>query len=328
MKKELADNGSNGPEENPEGSEERAQLEEQVFADYIRGKVSGELRADVNMTFGDNGAVIPKTIVKKIITKVYDICPILEKATRYNIKGQIAIPYYPTDDAKDNEVAYANEFEELTSSSGKFDTIILSGYLAGTLAKISQSLINNSEFDIVSFVINHIAEKVARWIEKELLCGTTGKIEGLSKIKTGVTTATATDITADELIELQGSIKDALQKNAIWIMSSKTRTALRKLKDKNGRYLLQDDITSDFGTTLLGKPIHVSDNMPEIAAGKKVIFYGDFSGLAVKFTEEMQLQVLREKYATQHAVGIVGWMELDSKIENEQKMKALAMKTA
>jgi HK97 family phage major capsid protein len=327
MKEEMAN--QNDPDDqgaDPDG-ETRAQQEEQVFADYIRGKVPGELRADVNMTFGDNGAVIPKSIVKKIITKVYDICPILEKATRYNVKGQIAIPCYPAD-VNDNEVAYANEFEELAAKSGKFDSITLSGFLAGTLAKISQSLINNSEFDIVSFVINHIAEKVALWIEKELLLGTSGKIEGLSKIETGITTESATEITTDELIELQGSIKDVLQKNAIWIMSQKTRTALRKLKDKNGRYLLQDDITAPFGNTLLGKPIYVSDNMPDIAAGKKAIYYGDFSGLAVKFAEEMQLQVLREKYATQHAVGIVGWMELDSKIEDKQKMKALVMKTA
>ena len=327
MKEEMVNqNDPDDPGAGPDG-ETRAQQEEQVFADYIRGKVSGELRADVNMTFGDNGAVIPKSIVKKIITKVYDICPILEKATRYNVKGQIAIPCYPAD-ANDNEVAYANEFEELAAKSGKFDSITLSGFLAGTLAKISQSLINNSEFDIVSFVINHIAEKVALWIEKELLLGTSGKIEGLSKIETGITTASATEITTDELIELQGSIKDVLQKNAIWIMSQKTRTTLRKLKDKNGRYLLQDDITAPFGNTLLGKPIYVSDNMPDIAAGKKAIYYGDFSGLAVKLAEEMQLQVLREKYATQHAVGIVGWMELDSKIEDKQKMKALVMKTA
>ena len=327
MKEEMAN--QNDPDDqgaDPDG-ETRAQQEEQVFADYIRGKVPGELRADVNMTFGDNGAVIPKSIVKKIITKVYDICPILEKATRYNVKGQIAIPCYPAD-VNDNEVSYANEFEELAAKSGKFDSITLSGFLAGTLAKISQSLINNSEFDIVSFVINHIAEKVALWIEKELLLGTSGKIEGLSKIETGITTESATEITTDELIELQGSIKDVLQKNAIWIMSQKTRTALRKLKDKNGRYLLQDDITAPFGNTLLGKPIYVSDNMPDIAAGKKAIYYGDFSGLAVKLAEEMQLQVLREKYATQHAVGIVGWMELDSKIEDKQKMKALVMKAA
>ena len=49
------------------------------------------------------------------------------------------------------------------------------------------------------------------------------------------------------------------------------------------------------------------------------------SGLSVKITEEMEVQVLREKYATQHAVGIVAWMEFDSKVENEQKLAVLKM---
>ena len=83
--------------------------------------------------------------------------------------------------------------------------------------------------------------------------------------------------------------------------------------------------TSAFGNVLLGKPIYVSDNMDDIEAGKMVIYYGDMSGLAVKITEEMEVQVLREKYATQHAVGVVAWMELDAKIENDQKLAALKM---
>ena len=132
-------------------------------------------------------------------------------------------------------------------------------------------------------------------------------------------------ITADELIDLQSMVKDAFQQDAIWVMSSKTRTAIRKLKDQNGRYLLQDDATSAFGNTLLGKPVHVSDNMKDMTASTTAIYYGDMSGLAVKITEEMEVQVLREKYATQHAVGVVAWMEFDSKVENEQKIAVLKM---
>ena len=111
-------------------------------------------------------------------------------------------------------------------------------------------------------------------------------------------------------------------------MSPKTRTAIRKLKDSNGRYLLQDDVTAPFGKSLLGKPVYVSDNMPDIAAGKRAIYYGDMSGLAVKISEDLEIQVLREKYATQHAIGVVGWMEIDSKVENAQKIAVLIMKAA
>lgn len=329
MKERLAETNKGKEEviEKAEGEEgeQRAQEEEKAFAEYLRGAVNGELRADTNMTLTDNGAVIPETIANRIIEKVYDICPILEKATKYNVKGNLTIPHYPVD-ANDIEMAYAEEFKDLESDVGKFGNITLKGFLAGALTKVSRSLINNSQFDIVSFVVDHMAFTYARWAEEELLNGTEDKIEGLSGVTQGVTAASATAVTADELIDLQDSVKDAFQQGAIWIMSNKTRTAIRKLKDGNGRYLLQDDIAAPFGKVLLGKPVYVSDNMPEMAASARAIYYGDMSGLAVKMTEEFEIQVLREHFATQHAVGVVGWTEMDAKVENEQKISVLTMK--
>lgn len=331
MKERLSET-SRGKEEvvdkaEGEEGEQRAQEEEKMFAEYLRGVANGELRADTNMTLTDNGAVIPETIANRIIEKVYDICPILEKATKYNVKGNLTIPYYPVD-ANNIEMAYAEEFKELESDVGKFGNITLKGFLAGALTKVSRSLINNSQFDIVSFVVDHMAFTYARWAEKELLNGTEDKIEGLSGVDQGVTATSQTKVTADELIDLQDSIKDAFQQGAIWVMSSKTRTAIRKLKDGNGRYLLQDDISAPFGKTLLGKPVYASDNMPEMAASARAIYYGDMSGLAVKMTEEFEIQVLREHFAIQHAVGVVGWTEMDAKVENEQKIAVLTMAAA
>jgi HK97 family phage major capsid protein len=65
--------------------------------------------------------------------------------------------------------------------------------------------------------------------------------------------------------------------------------------------------------------------MPEMAANNTAIYYGDMSGLATKWVEEMNIEVLREKYATQHAIGVVGWLEFDSKVENAQKIAKLVM---
>lgn len=307
-----------------DAAEQRAESERKSFENYLRGAVMGEVRADTNMTLTDNGAVIPTTIAKKIVEKIYDISPILERSTKYNVKGNLTIPFYPAD-SNDVEMAYATEFTDLTADTGKFGSIELKGFLAGALVKISRSLMNNSQFDIVGFVIDHMALVAARWIEGELLKGTDDKIEGLSSVTQGVTAAAATAVTADELIQLQDSVKDAFQGKAIWIMSNATRTAIRLLKDNEGRYLLNDDVSSPFGRTLLGKPVYVSDNMPDMAASAKPIYYGDMSGLAVKITEEFEVQVLREHYATQHAVGVVGWTEMDAKVENEQKISALTM---
>ena len=249
--------------------EQRALDERQAFENYIRGRVVNERAGELTKT--DNGAVIPTTIANQIIKKVYDICPILEQSTKYNVKGNLQIPYYDESESK-LTVAYQDEFKALTSSNGKFASITLTGFLAGALSKISVSLVNNAQFDIVNFVVNEMADAIKRFIEHELLIGTSKKVEGLSTLTNKVETATATAITSDEIIDLHDAIKDDFQNGAIWIMSSKTRTALRKLKDAEGRYLLNDDISSPFGTTLLGKPVYCSDNMPEIGAGNTAIY--------------------------------------------------------
>jgi len=306
-------------------AEERAVAEERAFENYIRGIV--EERTDVNLTVVDNGAVIPSSIANKIIQKVYNISPIYQLATRYNVGGTLNIPYYDESTLQSITMAYATEFTDLESTSGKFASIELKGFLAGVLTKISKSLINNSQFDIVSFVVNKMAESISRWIEKELLNGTDNKIAGLSTVTQEITTASATVITADELIDLQEAIPDAYQAGAIWIMNKATRTAIRKLKDNTSNYILNKDATARWGYTLFGKDVYVSDNMPGMEAGKTAIYYGDMSGLAVKLSEEMNIEILREKFATQHAVGVVGWLEMDSKVENAQKIAKLVMGT-
>ena len=309
-------------EEKKKDEDSKEQLEERAFEAYVRGEVLQE-RADVNLTPGDNGAVIPSSIAGKIIKKVHDICPIYQLATKYNVGGTLSIPYYDETDGNIT-MAYATEFTDLESTSGKFKSIELKGFLAGALSKISKSLINNSQFAIVPFVVNEMAASISRWIENELLNGTTDKIEGLSKVS-GITAKSSTAVTADELIDVQEEIPDVFQANAIWIMNKKTRTAIRKLKDNDGNYILNKDATSRWGYTLFGKDVYTSENMPEMAAGNRAILYGDMSGLAVKISETMNIEVLREKYATQHAIGVVAWMELDSKVENSQKITGLTM---
>lgn len=318
----------NKPEPNPDDepdANKRALDEEKAFADYIRGIVING-RA-TNLTEGDNGAVIPKTIAKKIVETVYDICPVLEKSDRYNVKGTLSIPYYD-ESTSQITTAWATEFTALTSTSGKFQSIDLKDYLAGALTKVSRSLINNSDFDIVSFVVRKMAESIARFVENVILNGGgsgNSNVKGLTTAPVGVTAAAQTAITADEVIKLKDSIKDVFQTNAFFVMNSKTRTALRLLKDNDGRYMLQDDINSEFGSTLLGKDVYVSDNMPEMASGKTAIYYGDFSCLATKFTEDMNIQILRELFAAEHAVGVVGWIDFDTAVENAQGIAALKM---
>lgn len=317
--------------------------ERRAFENYIRGfKVRDDDPTPVedtpqnlgptpydplNPAAGAGGKLIPTTILKYIIRKIYDICPILERSQKFNVKGKLDIPKYPAD--SDNiTVAYQEEFSPLVSKSGSFNTVTLEGFLAGCLTKVSRSLINNVQFDIVGFVVNEMAYCISRWIEGELLKGTSQKVEGLSGLTNGLTSASPTAITADEVVKLHDKIKDRFQQNAIWIMSPSTRTALRLLTSSTGYYLLNDDISTPFGTSLLGKPVYVSDNMPDIAAGAIPIYYGDMNGLATKFNENINIEVLRERYADEHAYGVVGWFEFDAKVIDEQQIAKLTMASA
>lgn len=322
---EIALNGGDKVEKTEETitTDTTEKKEIRAFENYLRGNVLHQ-RDDVNLTKGANGAVIPTTIANRIIKKVYDISPILQRSQKYNVKGNLDLPYYDTTTNTIN-VAYQTEFVDLESSVGEFKSIQLTGYLAGALVKISRSLMNNSQFDIVGFVVDEMAYAISRFIEGELLNGTSGSVTGLSGLTNTLTAAATTAITADELIQLQGQVKDIYQSNAVWIMAPATRTALRQLKDDVGRYLLQDDITAPFGHTLLGKPVYVSDNAKGMTAGNTAIIYGDLTGLATKFSEELNIQVLRERFATQHADAVVGWFEFDSKVQDAQKIAALVM---
>lgn len=313
----------------PTAAEERAAAEESAFVDYVLGRAP-ELRAgEQNLTMANNGAIIPTSIADRIVTAVRDRCPILSGATIYRVNGTLKVPVWgKANTTHDIAVGYQTEFTELTADSGKFTSVDLNGYLAGALTLIGNSVENNSVFNVTDFIINQMAEEIALFLEKELLNGTSGKATGALSTPTAVTAASATAITADELIELQAQVKQVYQANACWTMAPETFTSLKKLKDSNGRYLLQDDVTGEFPYRLLGKPVYLSDNMPKLAAGASAVLYGDYSGLSVNLREDISIQVLREKYATQHAIGVVAWFEFDSKVTDSQKLAVLKMKAS
>lgn len=302
------------------------------FAGYIRA-VAGKVQNDATqLTKGDNGAVIPKTIVQKIIEKVENICPIYQLSTKYPIGGTISIP--KEDESSDAiTVAYATEFTDLVSHSSKMGSIELSGFLYGALTKISKSLLKNSDFKLTEYVINKMSKKIAKFLEGELLNGTTNKVSGVigsyDSTNMKVTLAKKSSVTADELIDIQELVPDVYATDAIWVMAKETRKAIRKLKDGQGNYLLEKDSTARWNYKLMGNDVYCTDNLKALGtASKPVIMFGDFSGLAVKESEQAEIQILNELYAAQHAIGVVAWGEIDAKVEDTQKIAVAVSGTA
>lgn len=300
-----------------EADEKVEDVEARAFETLIR-----ENRATGEMKLGENGAVIPTTIANRILDTVKQIAPLYNLATKFNVKGKLDFPV-----AKEAiTTAYSEEFTALASSNVGFEKRTLDGFLVGALSKVSVSLINNSQFDIVNYVINKVAESIALFLEKEIISGAgTNKMTGvLTETKLVKTVETANDVpTADEFIAVQVEVPQAYQAGCAWLVSNKTLLAMRQMKDENGRYFLQNDLTNGFGYTFLGKPVMVSDQMTD-----NNVVYGDFSGYFINIHENASIKVLNEKYADEHAVGVVAWLEVDGKVMEEGKLVKTAKKTS
>ena len=304
-------------------------VEERAFVNYIKKQCGMfvETRAgEQNFDMTNNGAVIPTTIANRVISEVKEMCPILQGATIFNVKGTLKVPVYgKANTTHDITVAYQSEFTDITADAGAFTSVDLTGFLAGALTLIGKSVINNSEINIASFIITEMAKKIALFIEKELLVGTNNYATGALATTTTLNAESTSAINADKLIELQAKIPSAYQKNANWTMHPSTFTAIRKLKYGTGEYIIEPDFTGVTPYRLLGKPVYLSDNMPVIDSAAKAILYGDYSGLGVNIRENISIQVLLEKYATQHAIGVVSWFEFDSDVIDHQKLATLVM---
>lgn len=296
--------------------EQRA-LDEQNFLTFIK-----EQRA---LDVGSNGGIIPTSIANRIIEQVKELSPIYAMATVYNVGGDLVFPSYD-ETTSSISATYADDLIELTEGTGKFTTVKLQNFIVGCLAKVSKSLMNRSDFDLVSYVIRRVAQAIAEFLERELIQGTVGKMSGISSTTNTVTTAVVAKVDIDDLIDVQMAVPEVYQAKAVWIMNKATLKGLRKIKDTNGDYVLNKDATSAFGWSLLGKPVYITQSADLVVTGKKTIFYGDMSGLVVKLAQNVEIQMLMEKYATQHAIGVVGYVEADSKVVENQKIAALIVK--
>lgn len=286
--------------------------EVRAFETYLR-----EQRATGNMAKSSNGAVIPTTIANQILDTVKQIAPLYALATKFNVKGKLQFPV-----AKESiSTAYATEFTALTSSNVGFESRTLDGYLVGALSKVSVSLINNSQFDIVNYVINKVAQSIAEFLEKELIKGAGGSnaIEGIltnADQVAKVTTANAsTDIALSDIVTAMAKIPTQYQAPCKFLMNTNMLVKLRNLLLETTDYLKNEKVDNGFGFTLFGKQIMVSDTMED-----DTIVYGDFSAVYVNVHEESSIQVLQEKYADEHAVGVVAWLEVDGKVMEDQKL--------
>ena len=200
-----------------------------------------------------------------------------------------------------------------------------------TLIKVSEELLNDSAFDLEGYFTKEFARRIGNAEEAAFLSGNgtgkpTGILAGVGGAEIGITAASETAITADEIIDLFYSLKSPYRKNAIWVLNDSTIKAIRKLKDHNGQYLWQPALRDGEYDTILGKRIFTSPYAPEIGAGAKSIAFGDFSYYWIGDRQGVSFKRLNERFAETGQVGFIATKRVDAKLILPEAIKVLQQK--
>lgn len=281
------------------------QTEIRSFIQYVK---TGEMR---DLAGANNGAVIPTTIAKKIVDKVFEISPLFQEATLYNVGENLNLPIYNHDD---HVSGFITEFTDVVLSGGTFSSVALESQIIGTMTKLGKSLLNRTDLDILPFIINACAKSVVKFLENEIILNTNARFA--STLANGVTqTVTASGagvISPADLVEIKNSIPSIMLPNAKWLLNKNTLSYLQSLEDADGNLLFGNNLSEIAGNTLLGYEVMLSDAMPAMGAGARQIYFGDFKeGLAIKLGIQ-SAEVYRELFAQQYAIGVGHFMEIDT----------------
>ena len=229
--------------------------------------------------------------------------------------------------------SWIDEEGAYTESDDSFGQVSIGAYKVGTMIKVSEELLNDSVFDLESYIAKEFVRRIGAKEEEAFFTGDgSGKPLGIlaatGGAETGVTAASSTAVTADELMDLFYSLKSPYRKKAVWVLNDSTIKAVRKLKDSTGQYLWQPSLVAGTPDTLLGRPVKTSAYMPVIAAGAKTIAFGDFSYYWIADRQGRSFKRLNELYAANGQVGFLGSQRVDGKLVLSEAVKVLAQKAS
>ena len=218
-------------------------------------------------------------------------------------------------------------------SDDTFSQITIGAHKLGTTIKVSEELLRDSVFNLEDYISREFARRIGAREEESFFTGDgngkpLGVLADAGGAEVGVTAASATAITADELMDLFHSLKTPYRKNAVWVMNDSTIKAVRKLKDSTGQYLWQSSIVADKPNTLLGRPVYTSAYMPTLASGAKAVAFGDFKYYWIADRQGRSFKRLNELYAATGQIGFVGSQRVDGKLTLPETIKVLQQKSA
>ncbi|MDT8900268.1 phage major capsid protein [Anaeroselena agilis] len=233
--------------------------------------------------------------------------------------------------ASKGTASWVEEEGVIPEADDAFGQVSLGAHKLATMIKISEELLNDSVFNLDQYIAKEFARRIGDKEEEAFFIGDgsgkpTGIFNATGGAGVGVTAASATAITFDEIMDLLYSLKSPYRKNAVFVTNDATVKAIRKLKDGNGQYLWQPSVTAGEPDTLLNKPVKTSAYVPSLVAAAKVIAFGDFSYYWVADRQGRAFQRLNELFAATGQVGFKATQRVDGKLILAEAIKVLQMK--
>ena len=212
-------------------------------------------------------------------------------------------------------------------SQDTFGQQSIGAYKLGTAIRVSEELLNDSAFDLESYIAGEFARRIGTKEEEAFLVGDgKNKPTGVfPSAEVGVTVTTAS-ITFDDVIDLYHSLRIPYRRKAVWLLNDATIKALRKVKDNNGNYIWQPSVTAGTPDTILNRPCYCTSFAPELAAGNRPMLFGDFSYYWIADREYRSFKRLNELYAANGQIGFLASQRVDGMLMLKEAVKALEMK--
>ncbi|MBP7278758.1 MAG: phage major capsid protein [Sedimentibacter sp.] len=233
--------------------------------------------------------------------------------------------------ASKGTASWVDEEGAIPESDDSFGQVSIGAYKLGTLIKVSEELLNDNVFNLESYISREFARRIGNKEEEAFFSGDgsgkpTGILSATGGAQLGVTTAGATAITLDEIMDLFYSLKAPYRNKAIFLMNDSTVKAIRKLKDGQGHYLWQPSLQAGTPDTILNRPIYTSAYVPAIASAAKSIVFGDLSYYWVADRQGRVFKRLNELFAVTGQVGFVATQRVDGKLILPEAIKVLQQK--
>ncbi|PXV93779.1 HK97 family phage major capsid protein [Lachnotalea glycerini] len=324
---------TNKPNGNPSGEEKtgRAGMEyRREFWNAMRKKNYYDVNNALQIgTDSEGGYLVPDEFEQTLVQGLEEENVFRTLATIIQTSsGDRKIPVVATK----GEASWVDEEGQIPESDDSFGQVSIAAYKVATMIKVSDELLGDSVFNMEAYISNEFSRRIGAKEEEAFLVGDgkgkpTGIFNSNGGASEGVTTATA-NITFDDVMDLFYSVKSPYRKKSTFVMNDSTVKALRKLKDNNGTYIWQPSVQAGQPDTVLNRPVVTSAYAPAIAAGGKVIAFGDFKYYWIADRQGRSFKRLNELFAANGQVGFLGSQRVDGKLILPEAVKVLAMKAA